>query len=262
VLLLKYFFDNNYTYLTREIFQKDFINFFEDKNRNVIKLQDNVSIVSYLPFLKEVTVSFYKINSIGKVSMRQAPLDINPIIIKYFDPSIEHLERIKTDHIQPTERLYKLKFVNREEITVSELQLTNYLSTGTIKGLELYSMIIRALQKGDYVLIDEIETSLHKTLVIDIIKLFNSNKTNPHGATLILSTHYSELLDSIRRTDAILVCTKTNDGDLNTENLSNLIPRNDLNKSTAYLSNLLGVPSSPSFRRYQDIVKDIINKVN
>jgi hypothetical protein len=68
-------------------------------------------------------------------------------------------------------------------------------SDGTQKLLALSAPIIETLLKGEILVIDELDNSMHTELVNEIIKLFNSKKTNPFNAQLIFSTHDTNLLN-------------------------------------------------------------------
>jgi AAA15 family ATPase/GTPase len=74
-------------------------------------------------------------------------------------------------------------------------------SEGTKKFFAYSVPIIEALETGSPLIIDELEAKLHPNLVQAIIKLFNSEKSNPNNAQLIFTTHDSNLLgeDFFRR---------------------------------------------------------------
>ena len=80
------------------------------------------------------------------------------------------------------------------------------LSSGTTKGIILYTLVVASLQHGFDLLIDEAETHFHKTFVENMISLYLDKTVNKHGATLLFSTHYCEVLDLFNRQDNIWVC--------------------------------------------------------
>ena len=55
--------------------------------------------------------------------------------------------------------------------------------------------LIPVLRDGKTYVIDEIDESLHPTLVAQIVEIFNSEESNPNNAQLIFSTHDVSLLD-------------------------------------------------------------------
>jgi len=71
----------------------------------------------------------------------------------------------------------------------------DFESDGTQKLLALSAPIIETLLKGEILIIDELDNSMHTELVNAIIKLFNSKNTNPNNAQLIFTTHDTNLLN-------------------------------------------------------------------
>lgn len=62
-------------------------------------------------------------------------------------------------------------------------------SVGTRNFFALLGPILDRLANGGVIVIDEIDTSLHPRLVSELVRLFQSPRTNPRQAQLILSTH-------------------------------------------------------------------------
>jgi uncharacterized protein len=54
---------------------------------------------------------------------------------------------------------------------------------------------LNVLEKGEVILFDELETSLHPLLIRYLVAQFHSTSSNPHHAQLIFSTHNTSLLD-------------------------------------------------------------------
>ena len=104
------------------------------------------------------------------------------------------------------------------------------LSSGTTKGITLYTAAIQALLDGNTFIIDEIENHFHKTLVENLISIFKDKTVNKKGASLIFSTHYCELLDLFGRNDNIWI-TKSVGKVLLTNMYKDYTIRNDLLKS-------------------------------
>ena len=100
---------------------------------------------------------------------------------------------------------YRLAFKG-EEKTLSDSQLIYMLSSGTTKGLLLYTLMVASLKEGFDLLIDEVENHFHKTLVENMISLYKDKTVNAHNATLVFTTHYCEVLDQMGRQDNIWIC--------------------------------------------------------
>ncbi|MSE06788.1 AAA family ATPase, partial [Lactobacillus salivarius] len=93
---------------------------------------------------------------------------------------------------------------SNEEITDTNFAtIENYLSSGTAKGVTLYGNILYALRTGGIIFIDELENHFNHAIVRTFIEYFVNNRINKNNATIIFSTHYSELLDDFERGDEI-----------------------------------------------------------
>ena len=78
-------------------------------------------------------------------------------IIHIFDENICGLQMVDDNN-------YKLLYKAEQKI-VSDTELVHLLSSGTTKGILLYTMAAASLQMGFDLIIDEIENHFHKTLV-------------------------------------------------------------------------------------------------
>jgi len=119
-------------------------------------------------------------------------------VLRIFDENVEELIRLD-DHN------YRLKFRGDVKI-LSDTQLVYMLSSGTTKGMLLYTLAVASLQNGFDLLVDEIENHFHKTLVENMISLYKDKSVNKHNATLIFTTHYCEVIDQMGRQDNIWIC--------------------------------------------------------
>ncbi|HHW7506664.1 TPA: AAA family ATPase [Mannheimia haemolytica] len=84
-------------------------------------------------------------------------------------------------------------------------------SDGTQKLFEFAGLILKVLQNGDVLIIDELNKSLHPDLVRFLVKLFNS-PLNKKNAQLIFTTHETSVLrKNLLRRDQIWFCEKDSD---------------------------------------------------
>ena len=173
-------------------------------------------------------------------------------IISLLDPTIEYISvETLNDKV-----ITRLKFFRKEEIILlNPAELNVYLSSGTVKGVRVFSDAARVLKNGGYMIVDEIENHFNRELVASLLRLFLNKKTNPKGAVLIFSTHYSELLDELDRNDAVFI-TRSDEG-LVVDNLNDLLNRNDMKKSDVYQSNFLG-GTAPKYTALLKLQKSII----
>ena len=170
-------------------------------------------------------------------------------LLTFLDPSIEYLEcSFKEKKVD-----IRLKFYGKEEIIINSPRiLENYLSSGTIKGLGVFMSATFSFIEGGYLIIDEIENHFNREIVATLIRFFLDEKVNKNGATILFSTHYSELLDEFDRNDSIYI-VRNKEG-LGVENLSNILKRNDIKKSEVYDSGYLG-GTVPSYEAYMALKK-------
>lgn len=183
--------------------------------------------------------------------------------IKYFDPSIESIRILSKD--VPSEKMnVEVTFKNDSIIQVPLIELANYLSSGTIKGINLFIDIEKTLKNGSYLIIDEIENHLHKSIIMNIIQLF-ANSLNKNGATLIFSTHYSEIIDMVPRTDMIYVATKE-ENLIQFKKMSQGLgdeDRNDKKKSEVLLSGKLSnTPTYKDLKRVRAKLRSAVSETS
>ena len=183
--------------------------------------------------------------------------------IKYFDPSIESI-RILSKDVHSKKMNVEVTFKNDSIIQVPLIELSNYLSSGTIKGINLFIDIEKTLKNGGYLIIDEIENHLHKSIIMNIIQLF-ANSLNKNGATLIFSTHYSEIIDMVPRTDMIYVATKE-ENLIQFKKMSQGLgdqDRNDKKKSEVLLSGKLSnTPTYKDLKRVRAKLRSAVSETS
>lgn len=173
-------------------------------------------------------------------------------LLTFLDPSIEYLEcTFKEKKVD-----IRLKFYGKDEVVINSTKiLENYLSSGTIKGLGVFMSAIFAFSEGGYLIIDEIENHFNREIVATLIRFFMDAKVNKNDATLIFSTHYSELLDEFDRNDGIYVVR--NKAGISAENMSEILKRNDIKKSEIYDSDYLG-GTVPAYEAYMALKKVLL----
>ncbi|MDO5061765.1 MAG: AAA family ATPase [Peptostreptococcaceae bacterium] len=174
-------------------------------------------------------------------------------LIQFLDSSINKIS------FDPNTREIKLEFCDREEISVSNpLQIERYLSSGTIKGINTFLNAMWVFEKGGYLIVDELENHFNREIVATLVRFFMSETVNKKGATLIFSTHYSELLDEFDRNDNIYIVR--NRGGITAQKLYKVLKRNDIKKSEAFKSDYLD-GTVPSYKSYLNLKKAIMDRV-
>ena len=178
------------------------------KELNPIKVNVNgkeLGIVRKKDLLDLELMSYTDNNTIGVKG------DISSELITFLDPSIESLSIEEVEKGTSTGEIIKLKFYGKDEITLyNKNDLNVYLSSGTVKGLNVFKDAEIILRNGGYLVVDELENHFNKEIVSTLMGFFADNKINKNGATLIFSTHYPELLDNVNRNDCIYITRNIN----------------------------------------------------
>lgn len=183
---------------------------------------------------------------------KQTLLDNVPLsVIRFLDPTIEYVE---TEPLE-ARKVIKIKFFKSNEIIVNSINdLGHYLSSGTVKGMIVFTEAIKAFSNGGYLLIDELENHFNKEIVFTLVRMFMDHRMNRSGAVLVYTTHYPELLDQYDRNDNIYI-TRNKNG-IKVENFADILIRNDIKKSEVYQSDLLG-GTAPSYETYISLRHEI-----
>ncbi len=119
-------------------------------------------------------------------------------------------------------------------------------SKGTQTMLRLGLPVIEALEHGSLVVVDELETSLHSLLAIEIVRLFQDPETNPRGAQLLFTTHDTALLGTaagaqpVLRRDQIWITEKDREGATSLYPLTDYKPRSGENLERGYMQGRYG----------------------
>ena len=223
----------------------------DTRNSNEAYLSDDVSFI--IAHNKKVndTVEVFSLLSYTNVNVLPFTEDIPLEVITFLDPTIEKLCFEQAEG----KTFIHLKFRDEDEIILNNaVDLEQYLSSGTIKGIITFSMVKEVLQSGGYLLVDEIENHFNKEIVTTLMRFFMDSRLNKRGGTLIFTTHYPELLDEYDRNDGI--CIVRNRNGITVENLSYILKRNDIKKSDAYQSGFLE-GTTPAYEAYMRLKKNL-----
>jgi uncharacterized protein len=118
-------------------------------------------------------------------------------------------------------------------------------SLGTQALCDLGIPAFRALDEGLLFVVDELDSSLHPYLTAQLIRLFQSEETNPLGAQLIFTSHDATLLGRIQgeevlHRDNIWFTEKDDCGATELFPLSDFKPRTEENRERRYLAGRYG----------------------
>lgn len=133
-------------------------------------------------------------------------------------------KRFKTD--RQKEILDRMLTIEKQKEVVFEHEIDGdkttfgikHESDGTVAMSGILVDLWLVLNAGLVYIVDELDRSLHPSLVAQIIDIFNNSNTNPNNAQLIFTTHDISLLDSsvygedILDRDQVWFVEKDNDG--------------------------------------------------
>ena len=233
----------------KDLFEFDDKCIIKERDNNAEFLKDDTSIILSLNKSK----SFYLKDLIQLTNLNFLRLigDFPQELISFLDPSIEYFSFDKITGES------KLKFFDREEIIVSNpVIFERYLSSGTIKGINVFINAMVVFEMGGYLIVDELENHFNREIVATLLRFFMNKSVNKNGATLIFSTHYAELLDEFERNDGIYIVRNRNG--ISAQKLSNILTRNDIKKSEAFKSDFLE-GTVPPYDSYMQLKKAIVS---
>lgn len=118
-------------------------------------------------------------------------------------------------------------------------------SAGTIALLELAPDILDTLRTGGLLCVDELEASLHPSLALSVVRLFNDPGHNRRNAQLVFTTHDTNLLgttvgEPVLRRDQIWFTEKDEGGGTHLYPLTDFHPRKEENLERGYLQGRYG----------------------
>lgn len=215
-------------------------------------LPDDVSIIIADNKKRKERIAVSSMLSFTNINILPEHDEIPDPVISFLDPTVQRL----WFEDKGGKKLIHLKFVGQEDIVLNNpRELEVYLSSGTIKGIIIFTSALNILKEGGYLVIDEIENHFNKEIVTTLIRFFMDIRLNRYGAVLIFTTHYPELLDEYDRNDSIFI-TRNRNG-ITVENLTGILSRNDIKKSDAYQSGFLE-GTTPAYEAYMQLKKSIL----
>ena len=138
---------------------------------------------------------------------------------------------------------YDLKTVHTDsEGGKVEFEMFGEESLGTVKAFLLAPFVLESLERGQVIVMDELNNSLHPLLVRFLVGLFNNRKANKGNGQLIFTTHETGILSQdILRRDQVWFCEKDEGQATKVFSLQDFKPRKDVaNLELAYRSGRYG----------------------
>jgi uncharacterized protein len=182
---------------------------------------------------------------------RKASYNAALALLKHADLGIDGVE-ITEESLPSEPRAFRrtVKLLHRVGRRRIPLEMVNE-SEGTQTWFRLIGPVLRAIQRGQIAVVDEIDASLHPRLSAILLELFQSPESNPRNAQLIFTTHDTSLLNHLNR-DEVWLTEKTPEGATQLTALADYggeKVRKSLNLEKAYLQGRFGgVPEADQIR--------------
>lgn len=175
--------------------------------------------------------------------------------LKYDDVVLEREKDIDIDHtkIFPSEKINFTKgFRINERIQNINLNLKFHESSGTQKMFDLAGLLLQAfgLNQAAFIVLDEIDSNFHPSLLIKLVGLFNDPEINRSKSQLLFTSHDTNLMSpAIMRRDQFYFTEKNEDDSTRLYSLADLKGiRNDADFAKQYLAGYYG--AIPTLEKY------------
>jgi AAA15 family ATPase/GTPase len=188
------------------------------------------------------------------LKVQTTPMDEKTIAI--IDVMVAKMREImppsSVDAFEPAREVRQVLLEHRAEDGSAITFENMFESAGTMAFLSLLAPALEAIDTGGVLCVDELNSSLHPLLALELVRLFNNSEINKRGAQLIFNTHDVNLLDSeVLRRDQVWFTEKASEGDSHLYALSDFKPRVNENLKRGYLQGRYGaIPyiSSANFK--------------
>lgn len=135
----------------------------------------------------------------------QGRLDISPDVPEEFQSAVKAIEKL----VATSQSLRVVALRRDRNGNTVDFDFQRDESQGTQRFFAIAGPILNALRQGAFVVVDELDASMHPLLTRRLLELFQSAGANGNGAQLLFTTHDSSLLDQeLFRRDQIWLAQK------------------------------------------------------
>jgi len=224
---------NQVKYFTRKGLEIDNFNLYEKENIAPLKYEHTLFLTHAASFNKDITakirrkirgfittkfnerLDFYRFHSIRYIEDNKLKKRFIEFLesfgLHYKNIFIANEEEFKIKNKFPLDKIFLTKLSGpdfSEEIT---LNMKKHESDGTKKLFDLAGLILHAfnIKESGLIILDEIDSNFHPTLLIKLIKLFNNPSLNIANAQLLFTSHDTNLMSpSLMRRDQFYFAEK------------------------------------------------------
>ncbi len=214
---------------------------------------------------RERILSMLRAADFGIVDAKEHELAIDPLVEEQMKRAIREIlgdeDRPDSNEADPSLKLNAIGFTLVHQGAKEPVELPlEWESMGTQVWLGLIGAVVAALSDGVVLLADELDASLHPTLVAQLVRLFQGSHTNPHRAQLVFNAHDPTMLgdsneNSLLGRDQIWFTDKQADGNSRLYPLTDFSPRKNEAIGRRYLDGRYGATPILSQRDFDSAVE-------
>lgn len=221
------------------------------------------SIRGYITSKFSAKSDFYRFHSIRQIEDEELkPRFIN--FLKSFGLEYQDIYFKKddeSDNVYTLDKIFLTKKSSHDENKIVILNMQENESDGTKKLFDIAGLLLHALNidVSGLIIIDEIDSNFHPSLLIKIIELFNDPEINRSNVQLLFTSHDTNLMSpSIMRRDQLYFAEKENNDGTRLYSLAELKGiRNDADFAKHYLAGFYGsVPILSNYLNDKNIEVD------
>ena len=226
------------------------------KIRNIIK-----GSITYQFNIRNDFYRFHSIRQIEDVELKTQFLDfLKSFGLNYDDIYFDRDKETANDYY-PLEKLFLLKTAGHDNTENIVLNMQYHESEGTKKLFDIAGLLLFAfnIKIGGLIILDEIDSNFHPSLLIKLISFFNDTNINKSNAQLLFTSHDTNLMSpSLMRRDQFYFTEKEENEGTRLYSLSELKGiRNDADFAKQYLAGFYGgIPSLSTFLGDKNLKND------
>lgn len=213
-----------------------------------------------------VRSDFYRFHSIRQIEQPETKETFLKFLssfgLDYEDIYYKNDDDLKKKNKFPLDRLFVIKNACYDSNEKVILNMQENESDGTKKLFDLAGLLLHAfkLSHTGLIILDEIDSNFHPSLLIGLIKAFNDSAINKSNIQLLFTSHDTNLLrPSIMRRDQFYFTEKRSNESTHLYSLAELRGiRNDANFAKQYLAGFYG--SLPVLSEFTDDSNIVVNE--
>ncbi len=227
------------------------------------KIRDSISgfITSKLSTRSDM-YRFHSIRQIDNPELKKRFLEfLKSFGLNYNDIYFKKDEDASSNSRFPLEKLFLTKNACYDEKVTVTLNMQENESDGTKKLFDIAGLLLHAfnLGKNGLIILDEIDSNFHPSLLIKLISFFNDPEINRSNVQLFFTSHDTNLMNpSLMRRDQFYFAEKGENEETRLYSLAELKGiRNDADFAKQYLAGFYGgVPMLSEFLNDINVVND------